>query len=206
MRDHIGTHQCNIDSIEPYLSHCTCVIVFFRLVVHSCANGFTSVDRPLAPVQDHFPATGKTVAVVVDSLSSLLLHCSPPILAQWMVTQPHPFLALLHSDLHTGDVIAQLDYMTTSKLVVNTSSHHPSPVAYKGAVHTTHKRPSGKLLKQVCRTTQHAIGHDCLSCSTRLTTYLLIAHHWKHQTTPTLLLPHLPNKLILLPTSPSTST
>lgn len=118
-----------------------------RLTLHDGTQGLMQKDSS----DLFFPAASanRETALVVDSISFLLLRHSPSTLCRWLTSANHTHtLCLLHSDLHEGRVISQLDYVATSSLEVAA----PLKVAtsgYAGKVHTTHRKPSGKIVRQV---------------------------------------------------------
>lgn len=104
-------------------------------------------------------------ALVVDSLSSLLLllQLSPPgtpsrppsaaSLCRWLLTLHHNhILCLLHSDLHEESVLLQMNSIATSIIRVSPVQVPLGPgdcKHYAGTAHTTHRKLSGRILKQV---------------------------------------------------------
>lgn len=102
-------------------------------------------------MQDSFgPATAQhRTAVVVDSLSFLLLRHSPATLCRWLTSSDYTHtLCLLHSDLHEEKVLSRLGYVATSNVKV-TAPVSVAASGYTGVVCTTHRKPSGKILRQV---------------------------------------------------------
>lgn len=114
-------------------------------------------------------AMERKIAVVIDSLSFLLLRnspptctpCTPPMLCRWLMSihSAHT-LCLLHSDLHEEGVVSQLDSVATSNIQVTPSS---GSKRYAGNVCTTHQKPSGKILRQ---TETYSVSADCAYLTT----------------------------------------
>lgn len=101
-------------------------------------------------------------AVVVDSLSFLLLRHSPATMCRWLMSSSSNThtLCLLHANLHEKKVLSQMDYVATSRLVLTTPLE---ATMYTGNIYTTHRRPSGKILRQV---EQYCLSADCVSLTT----------------------------------------
>ena len=137
---------------------------FYRLSIHcyTCGLHDTSVHVFLSQLTTAVNASHTRTALVIDSLSSLLLYLqvavpnSPPVptLCRWLHSmQPHVVLALVHSDLHEQTVLMQLDSIATSNMQVRPTAQPCPSRDYSGVVYTAHRRLSGKILKQVCLTT-----------------------------------------------------
>lgn len=133
---------------------------FYRLSIHRyiCGLHDTNVHVFLSQLTTAVNANPSRTALVIDSLSSLLLYLQvavpdfPPVptLCRWLHNmQPHVVLALIHKDLHEHTVLMQLDSIATSNLQVRPTAQPYTSQNYSGVVYTTHKKLSGKVLKQV---------------------------------------------------------
>lgn len=107
---------------------------FCRLTIHSYMQD-TSVHVFMTMVLTTLNACQGTTALVIDSLSSLLLFLHPPpmpcaahsaptpAVCQWLFSmQQHHILALLHSDLHEESTISQMNYIATCSVRVDRKS------------------------------------------------------------------------------------
>lgn len=136
---------------------------------------FSLPSLPLSP--------GRTSCVVVDSLSTLLLHFPVSSVCRWLVSWSTPSLALVHSDLHSGDVLAQLQYVATSEIDV-VPTHKTRPLHHSAVAHVVHRRTSGKVIKQVRLTTLYHMWLKCFFLLIDWTVYHIawLHHHGYHST------------------------
>lgn len=148
-----------------------------RLTIHTytCGIQATNVLVFMTSVATAINACQGKTALVIDSLSSLLLFLHPPCtsgpapspaVCRWLLSmQQHHILALLHSDLHEEGIISQMNSITTSTMRV-APAIHPNSNQYAGVIHTTHRRLSGKILKQVWRFLSPEMVLSCNGFST----------------------------------------
>lgn len=129
----------------------------------SCDRWEADKDLPTLPLSSssspshHTPTQHKGehgLCVVVDSLSGLLLHCYAPKICRWLLSCHAHSLSLLHSDLHSDTTLAQFQYIATSSIRLN-HTHRPHLSCYTAVSHTAHKRPSGRVLRQVRTASMH---------------------------------------------------
>lgn len=118
-------------------------IVHCRITFHDFTSALLGEGSLLLP--EGVAVVGRS-AVVVDGLSFLLLRHSPSTLCRWVVSMSQ-LLCLVHCDLHEEGVLAQINYITTSQLRLWPDQQ--SANSYGGSVSIVHRKPSGKILRQV---------------------------------------------------------
>lgn len=147
------------------------ITIVCRLTIHDQSSAWAEGKELSNLLQcDRELPRSNAFALIIDSLSALLLHCPPPVLCRWLLSnQNGPSLCLLHSDLHDKGVLAQIEYIATSSMKLeHILTYRNDTTVFKGIVHTTHRKPSGTIVRQVPSYWLAHFVYNCVSSLNRL--------------------------------------
>lgn len=113
-----------------------------------------NIDTDLVQYLNSKPGhvASNNVAIVIDSLSPMLLHRSAPYTCKTIArlmkekiqaAEVEQIVCLLHGDLHDNQSLFLIEHLATSEVKVTPAKH----LQFHMACNTVHKRLSGKVIK-----------------------------------------------------------